>query len=469
MGDDCDPDPDNDGLPNDGDPCPLIPECDGDGVFDITDNCPAHSNPDQHDDDFDGIGDVCEPCVLDPAGCIDRLALDLLPGGTPPNSPESVGSVESCGEIDDNDFLDADESSIDALTIDVVVGPIGVPAASGVTGFQLALGYDISRLVVRASELDHLLAVNPGSSLFDASEDLPDLDGMYLPSAVDMGEGPGETGDGVIARITIEAIGTVISSMTPIVIADYGVLDNSGSVLDAISTYGGAIALNSTCDVPDSDDDSIPDPVDNCPNVQNSSQRDNEQDGIGDKCDPDDDNAGVFDVDEIACGADPFVPSNRPERIDGQFNGTDDNGNGQIDEPPPPGAENYDCDGDGFSGVEENHVYAPETRADQDPCGTHALPPAITPATGWPADLAGGSFSMAKVNISDLASYVAPIRHINTDVSTLARDNRWDLVPGNGAIAHDINVQDLVKIVTTFPPMLGGARAFNGPVCPWAP
>ena len=42
MGDDCDPDIDNDGLPNENDNCPLI------------------FNPDQNDIDRDGRGDICQ-------------------------------------------------------------------------------------------------------------------------------------------------------------------------------------------------------------------------------------------------------------------------------------------------------------------------------------------------------------------------------------------------------------------------
>jgi hypothetical protein len=36
-------------------------DADGDGVFDNSDNCPAHSNSDQSDNDGDGIGDACDP------------------------------------------------------------------------------------------------------------------------------------------------------------------------------------------------------------------------------------------------------------------------------------------------------------------------------------------------------------------------------------------------------------------------
>jgi len=35
---------------------------DGDGVPDATDNCVATGNPDQHDEDHDSLGDVCDPC-----------------------------------------------------------------------------------------------------------------------------------------------------------------------------------------------------------------------------------------------------------------------------------------------------------------------------------------------------------------------------------------------------------------------
>lgn len=43
------------------DGCPGV-RCDrdGDGVPDITDNCPARYNPNQYDFDFDGLGDRCD-------------------------------------------------------------------------------------------------------------------------------------------------------------------------------------------------------------------------------------------------------------------------------------------------------------------------------------------------------------------------------------------------------------------------
>ena len=82
IGDACEDDTDDDGIPDDEDNCPLVPNpdqtdsngdgvgdaCtddeDDDGVPDDTDNCPLIPNPDQEDTDGDGIGDACDNCPL---------------------------------------------------------------------------------------------------------------------------------------------------------------------------------------------------------------------------------------------------------------------------------------------------------------------------------------------------------------------------------------------------------------------
>ena len=82
IGDVCDDDTDNDGIPDDDDNCPLVPNpdqtdtngdgigdaCtddeDGDGIPDDTDNCPLVPNPGQEDGDGDGVGDACDNCPL---------------------------------------------------------------------------------------------------------------------------------------------------------------------------------------------------------------------------------------------------------------------------------------------------------------------------------------------------------------------------------------------------------------------
>lgn len=227
--------------------------------------------------------------------------------------------------------------------------------------------------------------------------------------------------------------------------------------------------------IQDSDDDGVGDPADNCPTVPNADQTDYDADGEGDACDsdidgdevpngedPEADGDNLLNTTETACGSDPLHSGRIPERTDAVFSGTDDDGDSEVDEPLPPGAETYDCDGDGFAGEAEDHIFGGAGGLDQDACGTDA----------WPNDFISGSLpeSTDRLNIADLATFVAPVRHINTDVGTYPSDERWDLVPGPGPLEDDISILDLSAAVsgsTGFPPMFGGAAAMNGPLCPW--
>lgn len=53
--------------------CPPLPDADGDGIPDITDNCPNVSNPTQSDTNNNGIGDACDTTDTDSDGIIDLL------------------------------------------------------------------------------------------------------------------------------------------------------------------------------------------------------------------------------------------------------------------------------------------------------------------------------------------------------------------------------------------------------------
>ncbi len=176
---------------------------------------------------------------------------------------------------------------------------------------------------------------------------------------------------------------------------------------------------------------------------------------------PDDDLDGVHDTAEIACGSNPLNPLSRPERLDGSFASSDDDGDTLVNEALPGGAVSFDCDGDGFVGTSENHVFNPATNRDQDPCGTN----------GWPLDLVGGSPTENEVDIVDLGRYIAPVRRLNTSPPNPNFNVRWDVIPGNSGFGEHINLVDLGAFVSGapgFPPMLFGARVFNH-LCAWPP
>lgn len=69
----------------------------------------------------------------------------------------------------------------------------------------------------------------------------------------------------------------------------------------------------------DTDGDLVPDSLDNCPAIPNPDQADADADGLGNVCDPDSDNDGYSDVDEIFITTDPFNNCNWPPDFNGNF------------------------------------------------------------------------------------------------------------------------------------------------------
>ena len=127
--------------------------------------------------------------------------------------------------------------------------------------------------------------------------------------------------------------------------------------------------------------------------------------------------------------------------------------------PSPSPAPNSDADGDGYTYAVEMHIGTDPN----DPCGNPnpALPG--SPSSAWPADLSAASPN--KVDVVDLATFVTPYRRFDTSPGDPGYNRRWDLVPGRGVLAEDINITDLNAVIASAPPMFAYQRVFNGPTC----
>jgi len=123
IGDLCDGDDDNDGLPDGPDNCPFVANIsqlnsDADSHGDACDNCPNDDNEDQLDTDFDGIGDVCDPD--DDADGISDISDNCPTVANPGQSDyDGDGLGDLCDPDADNDgLLNSEETNTDWLDED---------------------------------------------------------------------------------------------------------------------------------------------------------------------------------------------------------------------------------------------------------------------------------------------------------------------------------------------------------------
>jgi hypothetical protein len=142
---------------------------------------------------------------------VDLIAVDTVTSG---NSPATVGAVDVCSRIEVGDEYDVDI---------VVEGIPELDEGGELVSFEFVFRYDERYVeIVGADVTGQLLGELPGSNVIDFTNETPDDDGVFQVAAVDFGTGADESGDGVLARLTLRGTGqgTSALSLTSILLHD---------------------------------------------------------------------------------------------------------------------------------------------------------------------------------------------------------------------------------------------------------
>ena len=317
----------------------IDPECgadsDSDGVEDEYDNCPATYNPEQENFDGDSQGNACD---ADDDNDNDPDTTDCAPF----NPAINHNANDICGN-----GIDEDCDGSDLQCEGPVSGTRTLPQTAGPSEV-----FDV-QVFVNVDEGD-----KPTSYIL--RETIPA--GVTL---TDQGGGQYDSVARVLKWTVIESAyyGTVVEDRTftySAMSTISGTHTFSGNV-QANSEYYGvggdmSILITSGGEL-DSDGDGIIDPLDNCPLVDNPGQENFDGDGMGDVCDPDDDNDGDPDTTDCA----PFDSSIHHGALEICFNQIDENCNGQIDENCDVCVDN---DGDGYGDPASGICTYPEPDCD---------------------------------------------------------------------------------------------------------
>lgn len=132
----------------------------------------------------------------------------------------SLGPIDSCVSVSTGDTFDVD---------------IFVKDVTDLLGWEVYFVYDGSIINIVDHDVQVFQAANEGSNVLDLSEALPDLDALYLLAAADLADPPApDNGSGVLARLTLKAVGPGISParVSPIDFNNDGTMDLGPALRD---------------------------------------------------------------------------------------------------------------------------------------------------------------------------------------------------------------------------------------------
>ncbi len=221
-------------------------DIDFDGVTDPNDNCPTTPNPDQVDTDSDGLGDICDP----------------------DDDNDGIDDESDCAPLDASIAVEPGDSCDDGnnATLDDIVD-----ANCQCTGISDRDEDGIADILDNCPDTANS---DQNDSDEDGIGDICDLD---------------DDNDGVMDDRDCDPFDNTIT-LSPGDICDDWDPTTTGDMIDENCECVGR---------PDTDMDGIADDEDNCPLMANNSQKDSDEDGIGDVCEDDLDGDGV--PDDIDC------------------------------------------------------------------------------------------------------------------------------------------------------------------------
>lgn len=136
-------------------------------------------------------------------GPADAISIDLDTTG---NAANELGERESCIEVEAgvDVVFDITIEGVPAFVDNPPVGVYGAEDSDGINSFSANLNFDSSAMGVAAADASQtIIGVNAGSSVFDASDAVPDASSPWIASALDTGAAALESGDGILTRVTV--------------------------------------------------------------------------------------------------------------------------------------------------------------------------------------------------------------------------------------------------------------------------
>jgi hypothetical protein len=122
------------------------------------------------------------------------MGVDADPTG---NTAASLGPIDSCVSVSRGDKFEVD---------------LFITNVADLVAWEAYFEYDMTVVNVVGRDVMMFQAEEPGSRVFDLSETLPDIDGRYRMSVVDLAESSApESGSGVLGRLTLRAVGGGVS------------------------------------------------------------------------------------------------------------------------------------------------------------------------------------------------------------------------------------------------------------------